>query len=93
METINQTKTSLQLYSELIILRDALKPFTQVSWTIKNLERKADIDSIDECDYEAVLKLYQSLENDIDEAYNKMKQILKTNKTKTNETNNQIHKN
>jgi len=90
MKIKTETKTSLQKYADLVTLRDALKPFTQVSWTIKNLERKADIDSVDSADYDALLKLYVGLIDTVDDAYGKLKQILKQNNY---ETNNQIHKN
>ena len=91
METNQQIKKSpIQLYADLVTIRDALKPFTQVSWTIKNLERKANIDRIDPSDYEAVYKLYVRLFDEVEKAYKTMKQIIKTN---NEETKTRIHKN
>ena len=85
-----ETKSSIQKYAELVTVRDAMKPFTQVSWTIKNLEKKADIDSIDPKDYDAVLELYIRLSDEVLEASEKLKQLLKQ---KNYETKYPLHEN
>lgn len=87
---MTQTKTPLQKYVELIKVRDALKPITQVSWSIRNLEKKFDVDHVDPSEYDDLLSLYLKFFKQVEDAYKDLKQIVET---KNNETKNSLHKN
>src|SRR5690606_16965033 len=81
-ETNKTSKTSLEIYSQLLSVRDALKPVTQISWTIKNLEKQVSLDQLDiklvsTGELVAFLNLYLGFIEDVEHSHNRLQELKK----------------
>ena len=74
----------------LIEIRDALKPVTQASWSIRSLPKHlTDLEKLDPSQYDTVFNLYMSFFDDIEHSRNRLKKVIE--RYKTSKTNKQIN--